>query len=407
MLNLQDLAIIMVALAAGSVAAGRMKLSAIPLFIIVGVLLGPLTPFGATPLQHTRGIEIIAELGVILLLFFLGLEFSLERLKQARRLVVVGGLIDLAISATLGVGIGLLLFGPGMEVALFTGIFAISSSGIVTQALFDLHRLADDETDLTLGILVFEDIAVAIFLAIAGTITLGGDVSPARVTLTAVMALAFITFTLVASHFAGRIISPLAARLTREQLFLCAVATAVGGAYTAELASLSEAVGALLAGVLLSGADVRDTIEHHLMGLRDFAAAIFFFAFGLSVELGAVGAVWQWMLLAVPAAIVGKIAVGYIAGRVTGFRPRASLNVGAALVARGEFSIIVAQMAAAGAAINAGFRADITAFAGMFVLSTAIVGVVFMSESKRVGRRIFPGSVRPPRRRATGAQRHG
>jgi monovalent cation:H+ antiporter-2, CPA2 family len=398
--------VILVALALASVAAGRLRLSAIPVFIVAGVLLGPEAP-GIDLLHGTEGIQVISDLGIILLLFFLGLEFSLDRLTQARRLVGLGGAVDLAVNGTLGFALGALLLGPGIEAVLFGGLFYVSSSGIVTQALFDLRRLGDDETDLTLGVLVFEDLAIALFLAITGVLAAGGEVDAVGVAVTGIVALLFVGGFLLASRYADRALAPVVLRLSREQLFLGALAVAVGGAVLAEEAGVSEAVGALLAGVLLSGTEVRDQIEQQLLGLRDFAAAIFFFGFGLAVDPGGLGEVWHWLLAAVPLAVVGKALGGYLAGRVTGFSRRQGVNVGAALVARGEFTIILAQLAAAGVALDATFRGNVEAFAGVFVLATAIVGVLFMRESRRVGRLLFPATPTPRRRRAPGAQRHG
>lgn len=377
------------------------------MFIVAGVLLGPNPPAIPGQLEGTEGIELLSTLGIILLLFFLGLEFSLDRLTQARRLVGVGGAVDLVINGALGFALGAVLLGPGTEALLFAGLFYISSSGIVTQALFDLRRLGDDETDLVLGVLVFEDLAVALFLAITAALAAGGDVAPLEVGLTGVIAMIFVIGFLVASRYADRVLSPVVARLSREQLFLFAVAVAVGGAVLAETAGVSDAVGALLAGILLSGTEIRDQIEQQLLGLRDFAAGIFFFAFGLSVDLGGLADVWVWLVAAVPLAVAGKTAAGFLAGRLTGFSRRQSLNVGAALVARGEFTIILAQLAAAGVALDASFRGDVEAFAGVFVLATAIVGVVFMRESRRVGRVLFPSRATARRTRKAGAQRHG
>jgi monovalent cation:H+ antiporter-2, CPA2 family len=390
-----------VLLVIASVLAGRLGVSAIPVFIGAGFLLGPTSP-GPVILEPSEATDLLARLGVIFLLFFLGLEFSLERLTQARRLVVVGGLVDLVVNAGLGLLLGLLLLGPGPEAVLFAGLVYISSSGIVTRALFDLRRLADDETDLVLGVLVFEDLAIALFLGIAAGLATGDAVGGLSVAGTAGLALLFVVAFLAASRYAHEVIDRVGPRLDAEQLLLLSLAIVLGGAALAEAVDLSEAVGALLAGVLLSGSEVRDRIEQQLLGLRDFAAAIFFVAFGLTVDLGETGSVAVLLLVAVPVAVLGKVLAGYWAARVTGFGPRQGVNVGAALVARGEFTIILAQLAAAGAALDAEFRQDVTAFAGLFVLATAVTGVVFMRESRRIARRLFP-----PPRPARGPQRSG
>ena len=120
------------------------------------------------------------------------------------------------------------------------------------------------------------------------------------------------------------------------------------------------------------------------------AAAIFFFAFGLEVDLGRTGDVAVWLAVAIPIAIGGKVIGGFLAGRLTGFTRRQSVNVAAALVARGEFTIILAGLAAGGTALDPDFRDLVGPFAGLFVLATAVAGVVLMRESRRIGRTAFP-----------------
>jgi len=388
-----------VTLVAASVLAGRLALSAIPIFIAAGILLGP-SPGFPEVVQPSEGTDLLARLGVVLLLFFLGLEFSLDRLTAARRMVVVGGLIDLVVNAGIGLAVGMLLLGPSPEAVLLAGLIYISSSGIVTRALFDLRRLADDETDLVLGVLVFEDLAIAVFLGVAAALATGESVGGLTIAGTAGLALGFVVAFLLVGRWAHHAIDRIGPRLDREQLLLGALAIALGGAALGEAAGLSEAVGALLAGILLSGSEVRDQIEQQLLGLRDFAAAIFFFAFGLQVDLGEADDAASWLLLAVPLAVAGKLAGGYLSGRANGFTSRESVNVGTALVARGEFTIILANLAAGGVALDAQFRGLVSPFAGLFVLATAVVGVVLMRESRRIGRFAFPqrGPRTEPRR---------
>jgi CPA2 family monovalent cation:H+ antiporter-2 len=388
-----------VTLVAASVLAGRLALSAIPIFIVAGILLGP-SPGFPTIVEPSEGTDLLARLGIVLLLFFLGLEFSLDRLTAARRIVVVGGLLDLVVNVGIGIAVGVMLLGPSPEAVLLAGLIYISSSGIVTRALFDLRRLADDETDLVLGVLVFEDLAIALFLGVAAALATGESVGGLEIAGTAGLALVFVIAFLLLGRWAHHAIDRIGPRLDREQLLLGALAIALGGAALGEAAGLSEAVGALLAGILLSGSEVRDQIEQQLLGLRDFAAAIFFFAFGLEVDLGEADDAASWLLLAVPLAVAGKLVGGYLAGRATGFTSRESVNVGASLVARGEFTIILANLAAGGVALDAAFRGMVSPFAGLFVLATAVAGVVLMRESRRIGRFVFParGSRIEPRR---------
>jgi len=383
-----QLAVILVAVAVMSLLSERLRISAIPLFMVAGVILGPFEPF-PTVITLDEPLYLLGEIGVILLLFYLGLEFSLDRILQARKLVLTGGVVDLLINGGLGLALGFLLLGPGPEAVLLAGLIYVSSSGVITQALFDFRRLADDETDLVLGTLVFEDLAIALFLGIASGLAVGTAVGGIDLTLRALIVILFVAAFLIASHFLPRYIDRISPRIERERLVLVSLALVVGSAALAGWAGLSAPVGALLAGILLSETEARDRIERHLFGLRDFAAAIFFFTFGLQIDLGSLGSVWSWLLIALGVAVFGKLATGWIAGRMTGFTKRQSFTVGTSLIARGEFTLILAQLAALGTALSPEFREKVVSFAGLLVLVTAALGVILMRESRTMGRALF------------------
>ncbi len=385
---IEQLAIILVAVAAMSLLSERLRISAIPLFMVAGIILGPFEPFPAV-IELGEPLSLLAELGVILLLFYLGLEFSLERILQARKLVLTGGVVDLLINGGLGLLLGFALLGISAEAVLLAGIIYVSSSGIITQALFDFRRLADDETDMVLGTLVFEDLAIALFLGLASGLAVGSAVNGVDLTVRAIIVVVFVATFLIASHFLPRFIDRFSPLVERERLVLVALAIVVGASALAEWVGLSAPVGALLAGILLSETEARDRIERHLFGLRDFTAAIFFFVFGLQIDLGSLGVVWEWLLLAAVVAIGGKLISGWVSGRMVGFTRRQSFTVGASLIARGEFSLILAQLAALGTALSFEFRDRVVSFAGLLVLVTAAIGVILMRESRTVGRAIF------------------
>jgi CPA2 family monovalent cation:H+ antiporter-2 len=255
--------------------------------------------------------------------------------------------------------------------------------------LIDFRRLADDETDLVLAILVFEDIAIAGVLAVSATS--GTEISP---TLWAVAkALVFITVALAISRFGARPLDAALDRLPGEFFLLFTFAFLVGASALARELGLSEAIGALMAGVVLAETSVRDEIEERFLAFRDVFAALFFFVFGLSIDVGALEDVGWLVGLAVVLSVAGKLASGFGAGAAGGLSPRQSLNVGAALVAHGEFTVIIAELASRNEAISGSDRADLVAFSGLYVLATATLGVVLMKESKRLGRRLFA----PPR----------
>ena len=145
-----------------------------------------------------------------------------------------------------------------------------------------------------------------------------------------------------------------------------------------------------MAGIVLSETSIRDQIEERFFSFRDIFAALFFFVFGLSIDVSALGDVGWIVAIAVIATLFGKIGAGWIAGRLGGFTSRQGFNAGVALVAHGEFTIILAQIASGNSSIDADARTDLVAFAGLYVLVTATVGIVLMKESKRLGRILFP-----------------
>jgi CPA2 family monovalent cation:H+ antiporter-2 len=385
-MTLSQLALTIALLAALGLIAGRFGLSAIPAYLLAGLLLGPHEPHVTSLIEPSEVTTFVAELGIIFLLFFLGLEFTVDRLLRSGRHIGLGGSIDLTVNAAVGLLVGVIAFGFGFPALILAAAIYVSSSAVTVKGLIDFRRLADDETDLILAILVFEDIVIAGVLGFAAA---GGEgVSP---TLVAVAkALLFVTVSVAASRFLRKPIDAALGRLPGEFMLLVTFGFLIGMAAIAEELGLSEAIGALMAGVVLAETSIREEIEERFLSFRDVFAALFFFVFGLSIDIGALDSVGLLVALAVVLTVLAKLASGYGAGVVGGFSPRQSLNVGAALVAHGEFTIILAQIASDNDAISSGDRSDFVAFAGLYVLATATLGVILMKESKRIGRRLFP-----------------
>ena len=391
-LTISELAVTVTVLAVLALLAARLGLSAIPAYLLGGLLLGPNEPRFLSLIEPSEVTSFIAELGIIFLLFFLGLELSFDRLLRSGRHLGLGGSLDLVVNAGLGLAVGVIAFGLSFAALILAAAVYVSSSAVAVKGLIDLRRLADNETDLILAILVFEDIVVAAVLGL--TAAGGGGLSP---TLVAVAkALGFITVVLALSRRLAPYVDRLLAYLTRELFLLFSFALLVGMAAIAKELGLSEAIGALMAGVFLAETSARRELEERYLAFRDIFAALFFFVFGLAIDVGALGTVGWIVAIAVILSLLGKLSAGYGAGRLGRFNSRQSLNVGAALVAHGEFTIILAQLASDNDAIAASDRADLVAFAGLYVLATATIGVILMKESKRLGRRLFP-TLRPRR----------
>jgi CPA2 family monovalent cation:H+ antiporter-2 len=384
-LTLSQLSITVALLAGLGLVASRFGLSAIPAYLLAGLLLGPNEPRALSLIRPTEVTHFVAEIGLVFLLFFLGLEFTLGRLVRSRRHAVLGGAIDLVVNGGLGLVVGIAAFGLSFGGLVLAAAIFVSSSAITVKGLIDFRRLADDETDLVLAILVAEDLVIALVL---GFVAAGGGAASDTLALVA-KAIAFVAAGLAASKWLSRPLDRVLDWLPREFFLLAVFAFLFGAAALAQEFGLSEAIGALMAGVVLSETSVRAEIEERFFSFRDVFAALFFFVFGLSIDVGAIGSVAWILAAAVAVAVVGKLGAGYLAGLVGGLTRVQSFTAGAALVAHGEFTIILAQLASDNDRIPAGTQTKLVAFAGLYVLITATLGIALMKESKEIGRWLF------------------
>ncbi|HYY64375.1 MAG TPA: cation:proton antiporter [Gaiellaceae bacterium] len=387
-MTLAQLSITVALLAALGLVASRIGLSAIPAYLLAGLLLGPNEPRSLSLIRPSEVTDFVAEIGLVFLLFFLGLEFTLGRLVRSRRHALMGGLIDLLANAGLGLAIGVAAFGFSFAALVLGAAIYVSSSAITVKGLIDFRRLADEETDLVLAVLVAEDLVIGLVLGFAS----GGGGGGAQTLALVAKAIGFVAVALAVSKWLTDVIDRVLDWLPRETFLLAVFAILIGAAALAKEVGLSEAIGALMAGVVLSETTVREEIEERFFSFRDVFAALFFFVFGLSIDVSRIGSVGWILAAAVLAALTGKVGGGYVAGVVGGLTRRQSFNAGVALVAHGEFTIILAQIASGNPQISSQTQETLVAFAGLYVLITATIGVALMKESKLIGRVLFPVS---------------
>jgi CPA2 family monovalent cation:H+ antiporter-2 len=265
-------------------------------------------------------------------------------------------------------------------------VTAVSSSGIISKVLGDLGRLGNRETPAILGILVLEDLAMAVYLPVLTALAASASgLSALRAVIIALLVLAGVL--LVALRY-GDLVTAVVSAKSDEVLLLRLVGLALIVAGAAEAVHVSAAVGAFLLGIALSS-DLAERIHDILAPLRDIFAAVFFVFFGLSTDPGQLPAV---ILPAAGLAVVGiatKIATGWIAGRRAGVGRGGRLRAGAALVPRGEFSIIVAGLVATTA------TAELAPTAAAYVLVLAVVGPLAPRLLEPLARRISRPARRP------------
>lgn len=368
---------------AASFIAAKLHLSNVPVLILFGMAVGPHLPtLGLINFQFVQSaplLEVMGRIGILFLLFYLGLEFSVGRLIRAGKAILGAGTIYMLINFPIGLALGWAIGLPLMESLIVAGITAISSSAIVAKVIVELKRTAHPETELVLGIMMFQDVFVAVYLAIVSSLVLSSGASPLRVTLTVAVAmgfmLGFILFGRKAVPWLNRFLN-----IASDEIFLlllCAGLFLVAG--FSERIHVAEAIGALLLGLVLGETEHRQRIEHLVLPFRDFFGALFFFHFGLTINpLTLGGAIWP-SLAAVALTLVGNIYSGHLSGRRAGLSHKASVYLGVTLISRGEFSIVLANLAQAG-----GLSAGLQSFAALYVLILAVLGPLLTKESKLV-----------------------
>ncbi|MGZ8582266.1 MAG: cation:proton antiporter [Actinomycetota bacterium] len=361
---LLELGGIVVGLAILARIAGRWQLPAAPLFLLAGLAFGR---GGVFPLI-TAGefVELGAEIGVILLLFMLGLEYSASELTAGLRRHAPAGVVDLLLNFPPGF-IAALALGWGLVAAVFLGgITYISSSGIVARLLDDLCWVGNREAPIVISILVIEDLVMAGYLSLIAVLVSGVGFTEGVVTL--ILALGAVAALLVVAQRWGHVVSDHLFSRSDQTLVLSVLGITFLVAGFAELVGISAAVGAFLVGLMLSGPSADRA--HDLLGpMRDLFAAIFFVFFGLSIDPSTIPPILGVAALLGVVTIATKTATGWWSARREGVRTRGRFRAGAALIARGEFSIAIAGIGAAG-----GVEPEIASLAGAYVLITAVTG---------------------------------
>ncbi|MFD7845720.1 cation:proton antiporter [Nocardia sp. NPDC059764] len=347
--------------------AARFGMSPIPLYLLGGLAFGQggiVKMKAATEFGHMAG-----EIGVVLLLLLLGLEYTAAELVTGLRRSWVAGLIDIVANATPGVLVALMLGWGTVGAVTMGGVTYISSSGIVAKVLNDLGRLGNRETPVVLSILVFEDLAMAVYLPIL-TMMLAGlsFVSGLR---SLAIALVAITVVLIVALRYGRYVSAIVDSNDREVFLLKLLGAALLVAGAASALKVSAAVGAFLLGIAISGSTAQEAAKL-LEPLRDLFAAIFFVAFGLNTDPTAIPPVLGWAILLVIVTALTKMATGWWAASRQGIRRMGRARSGAALVAHGEFSIVIAGLAVS----VGGVDPRLAALASAYVLMMAVLGPI-------------------------------
>ncbi len=380
----RDLVVLGIAfLLAGGLArvARGIGLPTIPVFMAAGMLVGPHTP-GPVLFDDPHELELLATFGLIFLLFYLGLEFSVDDITAGGRRLVLSAALYLALNIGAGLALGFAI-GWGTEEALvIAGATGISSSAIVTKLLIELRRLGNPETRLILGIIVIEDLFLALYLAALAPV-LGEADSAGEAVLLFAEAFAFLVGLFLLARFGGAVVSRLIAARDDELLTLCFVGFALLVAGAAYQLGVSDAIGAFMAGVVLAGTAVAPRVERLVMPLRDAFGALFFFSFGLAIDPDQFGKVLGPAAAAIVTSFVLACVAGAAAARINGYDRQGAANIAFSVLARGEFALILVTLAVA-----AGLDERLVPFVGIYVLTLAVASPILAANAPRIARGI-------------------
>ncbi len=376
-----ELGIVVIGLALLARLASRWGFSAIPLYLLAGLAFGK---GGLAPLQFSEDfVHVGAEIGVILLLFMLGLEYTGEELAANLRLGLPAGMVDLLLNFPPGVIAGLLLGWSPLASVLLGGVTYISSSGVIARLLAEMGRMDCPETSTVISILVLEDLVMAVYLPLVAVLLIGLGLSAAIISI--LVALTTVAVVLLAAVRYGKALSRLAAHQSDEVILFTTLGLVLLVAGVAQRLQVSAAIGAFLVGIAWSG----PIAEHsrRLIGpLRDLFAALFFLFFSLEIDPATLPPV---LLAGIGLGILTaltKLGTGWWASGHAGVGTLGGLRAGAALVARGEFSIVIA-----GLGVSAGLTPELGALSASYVLFLAVLGPIVTRVIEPLSRFLLKG----------------
>jgi CPA2 family monovalent cation:H+ antiporter-2 len=381
-----ELGALLLFVAAAGIIASRIKFSIVPIIIIIGLLLPPngITPY--RPAESTLdAIDFLGRLGVLFLLFSLGLEFSVKKLIASAGTILKSGLIYLAINATAAVVFTALLGWKLEEILLAAGIIIISSSAIVAKTLVDLKRTANPETEVILGLMLFQDIFMAVYLPIVSAIVISRGSQASSLVLSVGLAFVIIVAFIFISLRTTRVLESVFSIASEETFLLVVLALLIFMAGASEALNISEAIGALILGLIMAETSQQERIMHLVVPFRDFFGAAFFFGFALKISLDSLLGAVAAAVIAVALTVAGSVAYGFAMCKAAGLSKRGAMNLGLTITSRGEFSIVLANLGVA-----AGLSKVLESFSALYVVLLAVLGPLLSRWSDPIYQALAP-----------------
>ena len=319
----------------------KLRLPSIAGFLVAGTLVGP---YGLNLVSDREQVETLAEIGVILLLFTIGLEFSLTQMKASRRLLIIGGAIQLIGTLVLGTTGGLVV-GLSVPEAVFWGLLlSLSSTAIVLKALGERGEADTHHGRATIGILIFQDLAVVPMILITPALANKESEGILPIALTLAISVVAVIFIIIGARvLAPWILGHIVRARSRELFLLTIIVLGLGTAWLTSLVGLSLALGAFIAGLLISESEYSHQALAEVLPFRDSFNSLFFVSIGMLMDLRVLLDHPVLILTLVTAVLTGKFLSGAGAVLAAGASLRSGVLAGVALAQVGEFAFILAQ----------------------------------------------------------------
>lgn len=364
--------LLLLALFIGGLLSYWLKMPDVIIFLLLGIMIGLF-------IEESELMHYAAEVGIVLLFFMLGMEFPIKVLGRMARDIYRPGLIDLVLS--FGVTFFIAVF-MGLDVTsalLVGGVVYATSSSITAKMLQKSNRLINEESDFMLGILIFEDVVAPILVAVIASMYLSGGISGMQLLIVFVKITVLIAVAILLARVMFTRLRPFIARLLDEDFFiLFIIGFALFYAGLALWLGLSEVLGAFLAGIMFAEVKQSKDLQNHTRNMRDLLIPIFFIYFGTTIDVTEGVPMIPLLSILLVWSIVAKVAVGYFGGQIYGLNIKQSWTAGFSLTQRGEFSIIIAALAAT----------ELKTFSGMFIFFSAVAGILLFELAPQIATRL-------------------
>jgi len=381
-----DIGAIMLIAFIGAALASRARQSVILGYILVGILIGPnmhldlgLIQYDGL-LQDTDFIMYMSQLGLILLMFFVGLEFSFSKLKKTKAPATILAVINLGINMFAGIILGMALGWPLIDTIFLAGVVAMSSCAITAKSLMELQRFGDPETEYLLGMIIVEDFLAMLLLTVVGGFMVKTGAESFSLTQMTVGIVAFYAFFIILAIWViPRTVHHLKKIKSEEMFVLFALGVVFISAALAEVSSVPGIIGAFFIGMVFAETGITERLERRLSPFRDAFTAVFFVSFGMLIDPSMFMDVIWIVAIAVPIVIINDVLITGAIAYLIGFTPKGAVAMGTSLCGRGAESVMYATVGSR--AVGATKGAELFPFAGAFCFIMSAITPVLMRKS--------------------------